>query len=131
MIYLKKLYQKKNMWVNIESPAFIKELTISITLLKRVHVWLLKEQLRKICVFVSTSRPHEQNRFTIFWKLSLNFYSRKILKPRSSPLRYLLSLQLCNWESLFGDGLINLNKLLLKIRRLQYFKDLDLAWSIP
>ena len=35
-------------------------------------------------MFVSTSRPQEQNEFRVSWKLCLNLWSRKWLRPRRS-----------------------------------------------
>ena len=71
---------------------------------------------KKKCVFVSTSRPHEQNGFRVSWKLCLNLCWRKWL--RRSLVRYLISLQLWQLNTLFRDGLINFNKFFLKTLRL-------------
>ena len=73
---------------------------------------------KKNCVFVSTSRSHEQNGFRESYKLYLNLRSRKWLRPRFSLVRYLIPLQLWQLKALFGDGLINFNKFFLKTLRL-------------
>ena len=79
---------------------------------------------KKKCVFVSTSRPHEQNGFRVSWKLCLNLCWRKWL--RRSLVRYLISLQLWQLNTLFRDGLINFNKFFLKTLRLAVLRRL---WS--
>ena len=76
--------------------------------------------VKKKCVFVSTSRPQEQNGFRVSWKLCLNFCSCKwftLSLVRRSLVRYLIPLQLWKLNTLFVDGLINVNKLFLKTLR--------------
>ena len=68
---------------------------------------------------MSTSRPHEQNGFRVSWKLCLNLCWRKWLRPRRSLVRYLISLQLRQLNTLFRDSLINFNKFFLKTLRLE------------
>ena len=72
---------------------------------------------KKMHIF-STSRPLGQNRFRGSWKLCLNLCSHKWLRPRCSFVRYLLPLLLQQLKTLFGDGLINSNKLFLKTLKL-------------
>ena len=60
----KEALSNRRIRLNIKSLVFVKELSISLTVLKRMHFWLLdKEELREKCVFVSTLKPHEQNGF--------------------------------------------------------------------
>ena len=62
----KEALPKRRISVNVVSAVFVKEVSILLTVLKRVHLRLLnKGQLRKKCIFVSTSRPHEQNGFRV------------------------------------------------------------------
>ena len=106
--YIWKNFTKKKNRINIESLVFVKELSISLTVLKRVYLWLLnKGQWRKKYVFASTSRPHEQIGFKVSWKLCLNLCSRKWLRSRLSLARYLITLLLWQLKTLFADGLIN------------------------
>ena len=115
----KEALPKRRIWVNIEFLVFVKELSISLTVLKRVRLWLVnKGQQRKKCVFDSTSRPQEQNGFRVSWKLCQNLCSRKWLRARRSLVSYLISLQLWQLNTLFGDDLINFNKLFLKTLRI-------------
>ena len=74
--------------------------------------------VKKKCMFVSISRPQEQNAFKVSWKLCLNLCSRKWLRLRRSLVRYLIPLQLWQLKTLFRDGLINFNKFFLKTLRL-------------
>ena len=94
--------------------------TINIISCTQEGASLISKQgaVKKKCVFVSTSRPQEQNGFRVSWKLDLNLCSRKWLRPRRSLGRYLIPLQLWQLNTLFGDGLINFNKLFLKTIRL-------------
>ena len=113
------------MWANIESLVFVKELSISLTVLKRVHLWLLnKGQGREKCIFVSTSRPNEQTGFRVSWRLYLNLCSCKWLRSRRSLVRYLISLLLWELNTLLRDGLINFNKFFLKTLRLAVLRRL-------
>ena len=116
----KEAWPKRRIWVNIESLVFVKELSISFINWAQEGASLISRQgvVKSICVFVSTSRPHEQNGFKVSWKLCLNLCSRKWLKPRCSLVRYLVPFQLWQLNTLFGDGLINFNKFFLKPLRL-------------
>ena len=87
---------------------------LSLTALKKMRLWLSKQ--RKKCVFAS--RPHEQNGFKVSWKVPLNLCSRNWLRPMRSLVRYLISLQLWQLNTLFRDDLINFNKFFLKTLRL-------------
>ena len=128
LIYLKELYQKQEYRVNIESVVFVKELSISLTVLKRVHLWLLnKEQWREKCIFVSTSRPNEQTGFRVSWKLYLNLCSRKWLRSKRSLVRYLIHLQLWQLKTLFVDSLINFKNSGWKKKN--FWKKLCLVWN--
>ena len=95
---------------------------LSLTALKKMRLWLSKQ--RKKCVFAS--RPHEQNGFKVSWKVPLNLCSRNWLRPMRSLVRYLISLQLWQLNTLFRDGLINFNKFFLKTLRLAVLRRL---WS--
>ena len=55
-----------------------------------------------------------QHGFRLSLRQYLKLCSRKWLKPRRSLVRYLIHLQLWQSKTLFGDGLINLNKFFLK-----------------
>ena len=117
----KEALQKRRIWVNIKSLVFVKELSISFINCAQEGASLISKQgavKKKKCVFVSTSRPHEQNGFKVSWKLCLNLCSRKWLRPGCSLVRYLVPLQLWQLNTLFGDGLINFNKFFLKALRL-------------
>ena len=111
----KEALPKRRIWVNFISLVFVKELSIPLFVLKRVHLWLLnKGQYRNKWVFVSTSRPHEQNGFRVSWKLCLNLCSRKWVRPRRSLVKYFIPLQLQQLETQFGDSLINFNNFFWK-----------------
>ena len=123
----KETLPKRRIWVNIESLVYLTleylsleslvylplELAISFINCAQEGASLISKQRavkKKKCVFVSTSRPHEQNGFRVSWKLCLNLCWRKWLRPRLSFVRYLISLQLWQSNTLFRDGLINFNK---------------------
>ena len=117
----KEAWPKRRIWVNIESLVFVKELSISFINCTQEGASVISKQgavKKKKCVFVSTSRPHKQNGFKVFWKRCLNLCSRKWLGPRCSLVRYLIPLQLWQLNTLFGDGLINFNKFFLTAPRL-------------
>ena len=58
------------------------------------------------------------------WKVCLNLCSCKWLRPVHSLVRYLTSLQWWQSKTLFGDDLINFNKLFLERPRLATFQKL-------
>ena len=125
----KEVLPKRRIWVNIESLVYLTldclsleslvylslELSISFINCAQEGVSLISKQraVKKKCVFLSISRPPEQNGFRVSWKLCLNLSSRKWLRPRRSLVRYLISLQLWQWNTLFWDGLINVSKFFL------------------
>ena len=117
----KEPWPKRKIWINIESLVFVKELSISFIYCTQEGESLISKQgavKKKNCVFVSTSRPHEQNGLKVSWKLCLNLCSRKWLGPKCSLVRYLIPLHLWQLNTLFGDDLIN---------RLYFWKHLRLV----
>ena len=66
----KEAWPKRRIWVNIESLVFVKELSISFINCTQEGASVISKQgavKKKKCVFVSTSRPHEQNGFKVSW----------------------------------------------------------------
>ena len=55
----------------------------------------------------------------------LNVCSCKLLKPRPNLVRCFIPLQFWQLKALFGDGLINFNKLFLKTLRLAALRRLE------
>ena len=82
-------WPKRRIWVNIKSLLFVKERSISFINCIQEGASLIRKQgtERKKCVFVSTSRPHEQNGLKVSWKLCLSD-----LDQGSSLVRYLIPL---------------------------------------
>ena len=77
-------------------------------LFKRVCLRIVKLwQWRKKCMVVSTSRPQLHNGFKVSWKLCLNLWSRKWLRPTRSLVSNLIPSGLSILKMLLGLGRIN------------------------
>ena len=121
----KEALTKRRILVNIESLVFVIELLISfINCAPEVASSISKQgavKKKKKCIFVSISRPQQQNGFAVSWLLCFNLCSRKWLRTRRCLVRYLIPLQLWQLKTLFDDGLINFNKFFLKTQ--SFWKD--------
>ena len=136
----KETLPKRRIWVNIESLVYLTleylsleslvylslELSISFINCAQEGASLISKQraVKKkmhICVNIKATRT---NGFRVFWKLCLNLFWRKWLRPRRSLVRYLISLQLWQLNTLFRDSLISFNKFFLKTLRVAVLRKL-------
>ena len=78
-------------------------------------------QWRRLWVVVSTSFLQLQIGFNESWKLCLNLWSRRWLKPNLNLVSNFTPLGLWQLKMLFGDGRMNCNIFFLKIEKLSEF----------
>ena len=102
---------KRRKWIMFESLLFVKELSVSSPVHKRVFFWFLNKGQWKKCVFASTVRLREENEFRVSWKLCPNLSLRKLLRRGYRFVRNLI-------QALLRDGPINFKILFLKTFRL-------------
>ena len=105
-----------NVWVKEESVISNNLQSMFLIVLRREDRSLLyMGQWSKKCVVDSTSAPHLHNGFSESWKLYLNLYSRRWLRPRRSLVRNLIPCGLWHSNTLLGEGLINFRLVFLKV----------------
>ena len=98
----------------------------SLTVLKRVRLWLEnKGALKKKNAYLFQHQCHRNKMDSEYLESCLNLCSRKWLRPRRSLVRYLIPWQLWQLNTLFGNDLINFNKLFLKTLRLAALRRLE------
>ena len=55
----KEALPKRRIWVNIESLVFVKELSISLTVLKRVSLWLVNKGSKEKNAYLFQDQGHK------------------------------------------------------------------------
>ena len=107
---------------NLESFRFKISLSMFQMLFMRINLSSEKRaQWRRQWVVLWTSVSHLQIRFNKSWKLCLNLWSRRWLKPILNLVSNFTPWGLWQVKVLFGDGRMNCNMFFLKIEKLSEF----------
>ena len=107
---------------NLESFRFKILLSMFRMLFMRINLSSEKRgQWRRQWVVVSTSVPQLQIGFNDSWKLCLNSWSQRWLKPNFNLVSNFTPSGLGQLKMLFGDGRMNYNIFFLKIEKLSEF----------
>ena len=116
----------RNVWINLSLPWDKTCSLIFLILLRRLFlgVWKLG-QWRKKCVAVSVSLPQPHNGFRVSWKLGLNLWSWRLLRPSRNLVRSLIPCGLWILKMRFAQGRIKFRKFFLKTERLPEFPGLQ------
>ena len=122
-----ELLPKRRDLIKTGSQRSRRLLSMFSVVLRRLRLSVLYVgQWRRKCAVDSISKPQLQNGFKESWKLCLNLYSHKWLKPSRSLVINLIPLGLWQLKRLLADGLINFRILFLKILKLLEFL---MLWS--
>ena len=107
---------------NLKSFRFKILLSVLQILFTRINLSLEKRrQWRRQWVVISTSVLHLQIGYNESWKLCLNLWSWRWLKPNPNLVSNFTPLGLWQLNMLFGDGRMNFNIFFLKIEKLSEF----------